>query len=133
MTEIILSPAFGAAPYGAVPFGTSLDDAAPFISNWGPFIGAAIARTGVITFDVTDDFGLASVSIRAVFPTGVIETIFTDSFTELYRRSSARIAITDGYHFVLRRQGGWPKHSVRIDVTALDLAGNLGTGQAQFP
>lgn len=133
MTTLFLSPGFGAAPYGAVPFGSSLEDAAPYISNWSPFIGAAISRVGVIEFDVTDDYGLASVSVRAVFPTGGTETIFTDRFTELYRRSSARIAITDGYHFVLRRQGGWPKYAVRIDVTALDLAGNVGTGQAQFP
>jgi hypothetical protein len=129
-----VSAGFGTAAFGAVSIGAGFDEVAPYVGGWEPFAGAVITRVGIIAFDVTDDSGRTTALVRAIFPEGTVETVFTenDGFSALYRRGSVRIPIAGGYRYMIRRQGGWAKAAVRIDVTATDLAGNVGTGQASF-
>jgi hypothetical protein len=129
------SPGFGNSPSGSFPFGEGDADFPPFIGHWSPFNGAAIGRLDTIEFDVTDDTGVIATHVVAVYPAGVVEPIWTEAggFSLLYVRGSGRIPIDGGYRWVLRRTTGWPSQSVRIDVTATDIAGNSTTGQASFP
>lgn len=126
---------FGTGPFSSMPFGEGVDDFPPWVGNWLPFAGAEIARLTAIEFDVTDDYGLEDTHVLVVFPAGVTETVFTEAggFTENYRRGSGRKPINGGFHYAVRRTGGWPNASVRVDVTAADIAGQIGTGQASFP
>lgn len=126
---------FGSGAFGAFAFGEGSDDFPPFIGNWSPFAGAEISRLGTIEFDITDDTGIADTEVTALFDAGVAESVWTEEagFAEPYRRGSGRVAITDGYRWILRRTGGWPAASARVDVVATDLAGNVTAGHASFP
>jgi hypothetical protein len=128
-------PGFGSAPFGLFPSGEGADDFPPFVGSWSPFAGAAISRLGTVEFDVVDDYGVLDTHVVVVYPAGVTETVFTEAggFSLLYKRGSARKPIEGGYHWTLRRTTGWPSASVLVSVTAVDLAGNVGTGQASFP
>jgi hypothetical protein len=132
-----MNAGFGNAPWAAMPFGEALssdDTTPPYIGNWSPFTGAVIGRLGLIEFDVTDDSMIvATVHVVAVFPAATEDVWVEGSgFTELYARGSVRSAIAGGFHYVMRRTTGWPDATVLLDVTATDLAGNVGTGHAAF-
>jgi hypothetical protein len=120
--------------FGELPFGEEqpIDDLVPpDIYNFSPFVGAEIGRLDTIEFDVVDDSGeVETVLVTVVFADGTLETVWTDHFAETYRRGSARTPIVGGYHFVIRRTRGWPGSTVRVNVTATDLAGNVGRGQS---
>jgi hypothetical protein len=125
---------FGLADYGEMPYGEQQTDDtfAPLIINFAPASGDVVGRLDTIEFDVTDDSEVASVLVNAIFQFGVTEPVFdeTRGFAEIYRRGSARIQILNGYHYVLRRTTGWPGAAVVIQVTASDLAGNVGRVQS---
>lgn len=132
-----MSGGFGSAPFGSAPFGSFVSaDLPPVITNWSPFVGAVIGRLGTIQFEVTNDYGaIVETHVVAIYPSGLSEVVFTeeDGFSLLYRRSSARKVLTEGFHsWTLRRTTGWPSASVRISVTATDVAGNVGTGQITY-
>jgi hypothetical protein len=125
---------FGQDAFGELPFGEqppSSDTTPPVVYNWQPFFGRVIGRLDTIEFDVTDDVGVETVLVTALFATSDLETVWSNSgFSEVYRRGSVRTPIPGGYHFVLRRTRGWLGPEVLIDVVATDLAGNVGRGQA---
>lgn len=132
-----MSSGFGSLPFGYGPFGEALDEDdpfPPFIGSWSPFPGAELHRLDVISFEVTDNSGVVATElVTASFPAGVGELIWNGAFATTYVRGSRREPIENGYRFHLRRTGGWPSSSVRLNVTATDVAGNVGTGQAYFP
>lgn len=121
--------------------------AATFAAN----IGAAVASPPTVTnfvaplskfsaasFDVTDDSGLfRAIVILAgfttaqqdnTFPTDVIH-IDEGTRTEFsYPYEGVRTAITNGWHYEVRRADGWPGPGVasRIFALPIDQGGSLG-------
>jgi hypothetical protein len=102
----------------------------PVISNVDPTDGTTIGRNDFVEFDVTDADSL----IRAIIlmaswsdnsPTEVIWD--GDDFGPNYGTFSLRTAVTDGYHFKLKRNGGWPSASLTIKPVAIDVTGSENT------
>lgn len=105
-----------------------VDSTNPIIGNFVPTIGTSIARTDPIQFDVTDETALASVYITARYEDGTAECVWDhDSFQARFLAGSSRVAITDGYRFVIRRAGGWLSTPIIINIVAVDGGGNVTT------
>lgn len=114
--------------FGEIANPPTVDETAPIISNFVPPIGTEIGRTDPIQFDVTDDIELVSVYITARYEDGTSECVWDhDSFQARFLAGSSRVAITDGYRFVLRRAGGWLSTPIIIDIVAVDGGGNVTT------
>jgi hypothetical protein len=108
------------------------DTTAPVIDNFDPAVGSEIARTDPIQFDVTDDseeeFAFISIIVR--YTDGVTENIYNGSgFSPRFLVGSAKVAITGGYRFTIRRTGGWLNTPIIMTITAIDSSGNVGTGE----
>jgi hypothetical protein len=108
------------------PSATPIDAAPPVVGNFDPAPGTAIARTGSVTFDVTDDSGdFRRIFVVAYFPaTGVAEVVHDgDGFRGFYAAKSSRTMIAGGFRYTLLRSGGWPG-APTIQTFAIDHAGN---------
>lgn len=116
---------FGAAPYGMAAVPTS-------IWGWEPIDGIAVRRLDTVEFMVTNEaWVLADTLVQIVTSEGALEVVWNSAgFTERYRRGSARLPIAHGYHYVLRRHGGWKGAVLKIDVRVTDLAGEMVSGQS---
>ena len=122
---------FGLAQYGLFPYGSAASPT--FVGNFAPFVGSAIARLDIVEFDVTNPAWVVSeTALRVTFANGTSETAWTEArgFAGPYWRGSSRTPVDGGYHYVLRRTGGWPGSEFRVDVTATDLAGGTVSGQS---
>lgn len=115
-------------PEGA---GVAPDETAPVITNLEPSDGTVRPQT-VVSFDVTDETALAHVLIAVSWThptTGarVVEVVHDgDNFRGAYGGSvNVRTAITDGYHYAIRRDGGWLA-SPTVEFFPIDAGGNLG-------
>lgn len=97
----------------------------PQIIGFVPRLDVALRRLQHIAFDVVDDLGdLQSITVAATFANGRLESIWDDAeFNPLYAANSAMTRIECGYHFVLRRRGGWPGTPVKLYIVATDLEG----------
>lgn len=103
-----------------------VDATAPAVGNFSPAPGTPIARTGPVSFDVTDDSGdFRRIFVVAFFPaTGVTEVVHDgDAFRGFYAASSARTMIAAGFRYTVLRSGGWPA-APTIQTFAIDRAGN---------
>ncbi len=103
-----------------------VDATAPAVGNFSPAPGTPIARTGPISFEVTDDSGdFRRIFIVAFFPiSGATEVVHDgDSFRGVYAASSSRTMIAGGFRYSLLRSGGWPA-APTIQTFAIDRAGN---------
>lgn len=102
------------------------DETAPTIANLEPADGNIRAQT-VIEFDLLDELELGMVAIVASFADGSAELVHDgEEFRGSYRGSAnARTAITDGFHYAIRRDGGW-EASPTIEWFVVDAAGNIG-------
>ncbi len=120
---------FGNSIASCVPFGTAGEDT--FVFDWEPFKGANLKRLDTIEFKVTNAAWPFRVDINLAFSTGEFEqALLGDTFGQRYWRGSARLRIDNGFHYILRRSGGWPGRVVGIDVTATDFAGNVVSGHS---
>lgn len=127
----IYSSGYGIGPFGSFPYGYGGGETSIF--NWKPARESELQRLDPIEFDITNPaWELSDIKIRLVFSNGLTESIWADpaGFAEGYKRGSARSPIAYGYHYVLRRTGGWPTPSFQILVQALDVAGDNVTGQS---
>lgn len=113
-----------------MPYGAAV--AETLVWAWSPFIGAAIPRTGLIEFNVTNEvWAIRNLQIALTFSVRGRESVFdVDHFVERYRKGSVRIPIANGHHYILRRSGGWEGVLVGIDVQATDLAGDVVSGHS---
>lgn len=105
------------------------DVTAPVISNISPTPGTPIARTQVITFEITDNSGLFRRILPAVLFPGLeaLEIIHDgEAFTGLYENNSTRAAIANGYIYSVLRKNGWPDAPTLIPF-AFDQGGNEPT------
>ena len=103
-----------------------VDATAPTVGNFSPAPGTAIARTGPVSFDVTDESGdFQRIFVVAFFPaTGVTEVVHDgDGFRGFYAASSSRTMIAAGFRYAVLRSGGWPA-APTIQTFAIDRAGN---------
>lgn len=101
-------------------------DEPPTITNLSPAPGSALGPTDVVHFDVTDATGLRRVFVFVRIAGGGLEVAHDGaSFAGAYV-NSVRTPIANGYHYAVRRYGGWPKASVEFAVHAIDRLGTEG-------
>jgi len=103
------------------------DTTPPTISNFVPTQGTGIESTQILSFDVTDETGVAAVVILASFPDGSIDVVHdNDGFRGKYVGDvNTRSAIAGGYHYSIRRIGGWLQ-APTIEWVPVDTSGNIG-------
>lgn len=110
------------------------DTEPPVVGNFDPPPGTALARDTVISFDVTDDAGLAAVLIAADFGfSGAREVVYDATGFAARYAGSTREEIPGGFRFRIARVGGWPEGGgPTLLIDAVDTAGNrpvlLGQG-----
>ena len=104
------------------------DTVAPQISNMSPSGGTTITASTPISFDITDtNSSIANIMISIGFPNGTLETAFDgSSFRGPYNGYSTRTSITNGFHFLLVRGGGW-LGTPSLEIFAIDVHGNVTT------
>lgn len=109
--------------FGAPP--PEIDTEAPVVGNFVPPVGTPVTAQQPLQFDVTDNEGqFRRIIVHAVYADGVEEVVHNgESFRGLYATVSARVLITDGYRYTVKRSGGWPS-TPRITIFAIDVAGN---------
>lgn len=101
------------------------DAANPVATVVSPPEGSAISSTTPLVIDVTDDLGLRRVIVAARFPDGTAELVHDGDLFSTRYASSSKTAISGGFRFTLRRQGGWFA-SPTIQVFPFDTSGNEG-------
>lgn len=84
------------------------------VSNYVPAAGSSITPGDPVSFDVTGA-PLVALVITTFYPdTGATEVVFDrDGFTANYAANgsflgSEQQTISGGFHFIVRRRGGWP-------------------------
>jgi hypothetical protein len=95
----------------------------PSVTNFTPPPGTPIFSTNPIQFDVTDPDGLAVVVIHVKYLGSDAYEVAYDggAFSPLFSASTVQ-TIANGFHFTLRRQGGWPG-SPYVYAIAVDSKG----------
>jgi hypothetical protein len=102
---------------------------APVIANIDPPPGEVLSANEPVSFDVTDDSGsLLRVIIGVAYSSGALAGVTEiahdgDSFIGFYTASCTRDPISDGFHYSLVRDGGWPA-SPTVVIFAFDHSGN---------
>jgi len=95
----------------------------PQVINFAPTPGTQITAKTPVTFDIVDDHGIASIAINVNFSNGTSEVVWAGTnFTPLYAALSVRTIIAGGFHYSIRRSGGW-RHDLTISVSVLDTDG----------
>ena len=99
----------------------------PTITNFSPPPGTSIFSTNPIQFDVIDPDGLTVVILHIKYlGSDNYEVVYDGGgFSPAFSNSTIQ-SILNGFHFVLRRNGGWPG-SPYIYAIAVDSLG-AGTG-----
>ncbi len=95
----------------------------PVVTVVSPTAGSSISSTQAVVFDVTDNRGTVALNLIYVTTGGNNEVVFDDVFLSPYT-SSARVAITNGFRYTVRRVPGWPS-SPTFTVKPVDEAGNV--------
>lgn len=121
----VLLPAQYDGTVGLAPI-PGVDAVQPVISNFAPAPGTPILGDSTLQFDVTDNLGLfRRIILLAKYVDGSYEVVFDgDAFANTYS-SSLVTSIVNGYHFSLRRVGGWP-NGPTLYAFAIDTSGNEG-------
>lgn len=104
------------------------------VSNYQPAAGTPITPSTALDFDVTSSPGtLVAVVVTVFYPqTGASETVFDrDGFSVNYAptfgfQGSSKTPISGGFHFTLRRRGGWYA-TPQVKVQGGDTNGNAIT------
>ncbi|MCI4354835.1 MAG: hypothetical protein L3K06_05665 [Thermoplasmata archaeon] len=107
----------------------------PTIDGFLPLPGFPVTRLTPVEFDVADDSGaLALMFVIASFPTGDVEAVWSGDggFSPRYAASSSAVTTPCGFHFSVRRTGGWLGNAFRVAVWAVDADGNVTTTEAGF-
>jgi len=117
----------GGDPSAGSALVTSTEDTTePTLSNFTPADGATLAKYDTVAFDVTDDTDVTTQVSAYIVSTDTAELVWNGDGFENQYSTSTRTAITNGYHYVLRRVRGWPTGGVRIRVRVVDSGGNIG-------
>jgi hypothetical protein len=94
----------------------------PVLTIVSPAAGGTLLPGGAVTIEVTDVDGTVFVELAVTYPGGATEVVFRD---DDYRRpfSGTRVAIANGFRYVVNRDGGWPTGNPRFEVAAVDAGG----------
>ena len=111
----------GKSAFSAVP-----DTTAPVVSNFSPVEGTTLDPSDSVEFDVTDNSdSFARNMIAVAFADGTQELAYDGlTFTARYLAASTASVITGGFHYTLRRTGGWPGDSLTVRAFSTDAEGN---------
>lgn len=105
--------------------GGAADIDPPTISVVSPTPDGPIRPLEAFVIDITDPEGI-SLSVITCQMGGVHEVVWLrNAFSDDYLAGSSREAITDGWRYTIRRDGGWVA-SPTFNVEAVDLGGNFG-------
>ncbi len=114
------------AEFAAI-YATATDLAAPVITLVSPTDASTIAKSDVVTVDVTDTGGFSSLLFEVSYGEGLLmrEVIhdgdaFSNNFTG---GSNTKNTITNGFRFTMLRDGGWPANAVHMKVIVTDATG----------
>lgn len=97
----------------------------PVLGNILPIVGTPIAKDQAVTFDVTDTGNMRRIIVTVTqSDTGVAEVVHDgDGFRGYYAVLAGRTAIAGGWHYSVRRSGGWTG-APTFRVYAFDVTGN---------
>lgn len=86
------------------------DTLAPTVTLVSPAPGTLIARSTPFVVDVQDENAGVFAALFVKVATSRLYEVAHDgeAFSYLYQAGSTRAAISGGYRFTLRREGGWP-------------------------
>lgn len=115
-------------------FAPVVTTASPTISNVSPAPGA-LDTTGTWSFDVTAPYNGMLESVVSVVLGGLAddeELVWNGGAFTLGYENSTRTAITNGYHYVIKRTAGWPAGSVEFSVQAFDKNGKVTPGTYSY-
>lgn len=85
------------------------DQVPPTVTVVSPALGQPIPRNVAFVVDVTDNGTVGSVLYAEFESSRLSELVWkADRFTFRYAKLSTRTAISGGYRYSLRREGGWP-------------------------
>lgn len=106
--------------------GTGGETTPPVIDNFSPAVGTPLARSDTVSFDVTDNVALrrALVLVTLAGETYCVHDGFT--FRGEFSNLSTRSVIAGGYHYTVKRNGGWIEPP-DFEVLAIDTSGNEAT------
>jgi len=102
----------------------------PVIQNFTPTPGTLIAAAAPVDFDITDNSGTFARNMIAVaFSDGTQELAYDGvAFTARYLSGSSVTPTTigndSGFHYTLRRTGGWIGTTITVRAFAVDASGN---------
>jgi hypothetical protein len=101
---------------------STADTTPPTIQNFDPPVGTPIDRYQTIVFEVTD-LNLVRAEIFVSMGGEVYVVHDGEKFRGNFNHGSQRFAITNGYRFHVRRNGGWIT-APTFEVHAVDVGGN---------
>ncbi len=106
----------------------SVDSLPPVISNLSPPAGSVLEPNDPVSFDVTDDKGFRRIIVTVTQAGEGVEEVAHDGedFRGYYQNVSSRTLIDEGWHYAVRRLGGWSS-APTVRVFAIDVGGNEGT------
>jgi hypothetical protein len=126
LTNVVANGYLSSVSYSVSDPAPAVDAVPPEVSNVTPAAGTPLDPAQAVSFDVTDDTGLFRrilVTVRYA-ATGQTEVVHDgDGFLGFYQVACSRNPITDGYHYSIVRDGGWPS-SPTLRVFAFDRGGN---------
>ncbi len=98
----------------------------PIVSNVVPAVGTTLQPGTSVSFDVTDsDSAIRKVAIWVGYPNiSDREMVFDGVAFMPHFSGSLRTSIANGFHYILRRGGGWLDIGISINVLAIDVTGN---------
>lgn len=99
----------------------------PVVINVTPATGTLLQPDAFVDFDVVDvDSPMRRIIILVRYPhISVREAIYEiPGLTPQFASDSTVTPIVNGFHFHLRRLGGWPDTEISLMVDAIDVDGN---------
>lgn len=102
------------------------DTTLPVVTIVSPAPSTNISGTTPLVFDVTDNGAFRRIAVRLKFTGQNWEFVHDgDAFSPGYQANSTRVAISGGFRYSVRKDGGWPVGQVpRLTVYAIDTGGN---------
>jgi hypothetical protein len=126
LTSVVANGYSSSVDYTVADPAPPVDAVPPVIANVSPAPGSPLDPNQPVSFDITDDTGLFRrilVTVRYA-ATGQTEVVHDgDTFLGFYQLACSRDPITDGYHYSILRDGGWPS-SPTLRVFGFDRGGN---------
>lgn len=95
----------------------------PVIDNFDPPVGTPLARSDSVSFDVTDETALRRVLVLVSLGGSTYCVHDGFSFRDEFTNLSSRSAISGGYRYTVKRNGGWTSPP-EFEVLAIDTSGN---------